>query len=234
MPNRKNILITGVSSGLGEALAKTYLENGDSVYAIGKTLPKKLDRYPHFFFFPYDLSETFTLQSSIKEFVKNHSFDMVILNAGILGEIQELTKTDLMDAKEVMEINVWANKELIALLSTHSNVKQIIGISSGAALIGSKGWGAYALSKTALNMLLNVYAKELPAIHFTALAPGVIDTPMVRHIIENVDDRKFSAAKKLKESSILTPQQAAELLINTFPKLLDYESGSFLDIRTLD
>ena len=230
----KNILITGVGSGLGEALAKEYLENGDNVYAIGKTLPKKLDHYPHFFFFPYDLSRTFILQSDIQEFVEKHSFDIVILNAGILGGIQELAKTDLMVAKEVMEINVWANKELIDLLSTHCHVKQIIGISSGAALNGSKGWGAYSLSKTALNMLLKVYAKELPDIHFTALAPGVINTPMVRHIIENVDDQKFSSVKQLKEGDIQTPQQAAKLLINTFPKLLKYESGSFLDVRTMD
>ncbi len=83
----KNILITGVSSGLGEALAKTYLENGDTVYAIGKTIPKKLDHYPHFFFFPYDLSETFLIQSTLQEFLAHRSFDLVILNAGLLGEI---------------------------------------------------------------------------------------------------------------------------------------------------
>ena len=58
----KNILITGVSSGLGEALVDTYLQNGDTVYAIGQTLPPKFDHHPHFFFFPYDLNETFTLQ----------------------------------------------------------------------------------------------------------------------------------------------------------------------------
>jgi len=230
----RNILITGVGSGLGEALAKEYLENGDRVYAIGKSIPKKLDHYPHFFFFPYDLSKTFILQASIQEFIEKHSFDVVILNAGILGEIQELSKTDLMLAKEVMEINVWANKELIDLLSTHSHVKQIIGISSGAALNGSKGWGAYSLSKTALNMLLSVYAKELPEIHFTALAPGVIRTPMVQHIIDEVDDSVFPSAKQLKSGHIQTAQEAAKHLITIFPQLLEYESGSFLDVRTMD
>ena len=230
----RNILITGVGSGLGEALAKEYLENGDRVYAIGKSIPKKLDHYPHFFFFPYDLSKTFILQASIQEFIEKHSFDVVILNAGILGEIQELSKTDLMLAKEVMEINVWANKELIDLLSTHCHVKQIIGISSGAALNGSKGWGAYSLSKTALNMLLSVYAKELPEIHFTALAPGVIHTPMVQHIIDEVDDTVFPSAKQLKSGHIQTAREAAKHLITIFPQLLEYESGSFLDVRTMD
>ncbi len=229
----KNILITGVSSGLGEALAEKYLENGDNVYAIGKTIPKKLDHYPHFFFFPYDLSETFMIQSTLKEFLQHRSFDIVILNAGLLGEIRTLSQTDLMDAKAVMEVNVWANKELIDTLHAHAQVKQIVGISSGAAVNGSKGWGAYSLSKAALNMLLSVYAKELPEIHFTALAPGVIRTPMVEHIIEEVDDTLFPSAKRLKENPIQTPEEAAKNLIDIFPQLLAYESGSFLDVRTM-
>jgi len=233
MREMKNILITGVSSGLGEALAEKYLENGDTVYAIGKNIPKKLDHYPHFFFFPYDLSETFMIQSTLKEFLQHRSFDIVILNAGLLGEIKTLSQTDLMDAKAVMEVNVWANKELIDTLNAHAQVKQIVGISSGAAVNGSKGWGPYALSKAGLNMLLNVYAKELPEIHFTALAPGVIRTPMVEHIIEEVDDTLFPSAKRLKEKSIQTAGEAAKNLIDIFPKLLAYESGSFLDVRTM-
>ena len=230
----QNILITGVSSGLGEALAKEYLENGYTVYAIGKTIPKKLDHYPHFFFFPYDLNETFMIGSTLKEFLEHRSFDIVILNAGVLGDIQTLGKTELSDIKEVMEVNVWANKELIDSLHAYAQVKQIVGISSGAAVNGSKGWGAYSLSKAGLNMLLKVYAKELPEIHFTALAPGIIRTSMVQHIIDDVNDELFPSAKKLKESHIQTPQEAAKHLIAIFPQLLTYESGSFLDVRTMD
>jgi NAD(P)-dependent dehydrogenase (short-subunit alcohol dehydrogenase family) len=140
----------------------------------------------------------------------------------------------LSDIKEVMEVNVWANKELIDSLYAYAQVKQIVGISSGAAVNGSKGWGAYSISKAGLNMLLKVYAKELPEIHFTALAPGIIRTSMVQHIIDDVNDELFPSAKKLKESHIQTPQEAAKHLIATFPKLLNYESGSFLDVRTMD
>jgi len=234
MQHCKNILITGVSSGLGEALVEAYLEKGDSVYAIGKTLPKKFDHHPHFFFFPYDLSETFMLQSTLKEFIQDRSFEIAILNAGVLGDIQTLSQTDLSDIKAVMEVNVWANKELIDTLHTHASVKQIVGISSGAAVNGSKGWGAYSLSKAGLNMLLSVYAKELPEIHFTALAPGVIRTPMVQHIIDKVDDERYPSAKQLKLGNIQTSQAAAKHLIATFPRLLAYESGSFLDVRTME
>jgi len=230
----KNILITGVSSGLGLALAEEYLSQGDAVYAVGKTLPKHLDSNPHFFFFPYDLSETFMIRNTLDSFFANHSFDIVILNAGVLGDIQTLDESALADIKDVMEINVWANKELIdTLAQSAQHIGQVIGISSGAAVNGSKGWGAYSLSKSGLNMLLNVYSKELPEIHFTALAPGIIDTSMVQHIMHSVNEERFPSAKKLKEGDIQTPQFAAKRLIHLFPKLLKYESGSFLDVRTM-
>ena len=123
MQNRKNILITGIGSGLGEALAGEYLANGDTVYAIGRTFPKIFDNNPHFFFFPYDLSQTFMIKAEIEPFVENHSFDMIILNAGVLGEIQMLDQTDLENIKEVMEVNLWANKELIDTLNEYVYVK---------------------------------------------------------------------------------------------------------------
>lgn len=229
----KTIFITGVSSGLGEALVREYLKNGNKVYAVGRSCPKIFDANPHFFFFPYDLSETFTLKATLQPFVEKRSFDTVILNAGILGEIEVMEKTDLSNCKEVMEVNVWANKEIIDTLSEHAFVKQVIGISSGASINGSKGWGSYSLSKAALNMLLKVYAKELPEVHFTALAPGVIDTPMVRDIIHKVDERTFPSAARLKAGEIQSTQTAAKRLISVFDKLYTYESGSFLDVRTM-
>jgi len=229
----KNILITGVSSGLGFSLAKAYLDNGDAVYAIGRTMPKQLENNPHFFFFPYDLRDTFMIKSTLAEFLDKRSFSLVILNAGVLGDINTLDKVETSHIKKVMDINVWANKELIDLIASKSTVQQIVGVSSGASVNGSKGWGAYSISKASLNMLLKVYAKELPEIHFTSLAPGIIQTPMVEHIINEVDDTVFTSAKTLKEAPIQSPQEAAKNLLQTFPKLLNYESGSFLDVRTM-
>ena len=229
----KNILITGVSSGLGFALAEAYLEQGDAVYAIGKTIPKKLENNPHFFFYPYDLSDTFMIKSTIKEFIEHRPFEIVILNAGVLGKIDTLSHIETSHIKDVMDINVWANKELIDLLTQHTIVQQIVAISSGAAINGSKGWGAYSLSKSTLNMLLKIYATELPETHFSALAPGIIKTAMVEHIINEVDDEIFPSAKTLKESHIQTPIEAAQNILHIFPKLLNYESGSFLDVRTI-
>ena len=230
----KNIFITGVNTGLGNALAVAYLSKGYKVYAVGREVPSILDKNPNFFFFTYDLSETYMLKESLKDFIQKRTFEIAILNAGVLGDIKPLNQTNLMQIKEVMEVNVWANKEIIDALSEYAFVHQVVGISSGASINGSKGWGAYSLSKSSLNMLFNIYAKELPDIHFIALAPGVIDTDMVRHIIHTIDERKYPSVTRLKEGKIQSPKEAAHLLIETFPKLYEYESGSYLDVRTMN
>jgi NAD(P)-dependent dehydrogenase (short-subunit alcohol dehydrogenase family) len=230
----KNIFITGVNSGLGYALTEAYLKQGDRVCAVGREVPKTFENNPNFCFFPYDLSKTEELKETLGKFIKKRSFEIAILNAGVLGEIQTLQETDLDMIKSVMEINTWANKEIIDAFNEFAFVKQVVAISSGASVNGSKGWGAYSLSKAALNMLLKLYAKELPSTHFTTLAPGVIDTAMVRHIINQVDAETYPSAARLKEGPIQTTKEAAHRLIKTFPKLMEYESGSFLDVRKMD
>ncbi len=228
------IFITGVGSGIGLALAQEALETGMEVHAVGREAPEILRQQASFFFAGCDLSKTNSIAEILIPFLQDKSFDTAILNAGMLGEIKLLSQSSLEELKAVMELNLWANKVLIDLLAAHTYTTQIVGISSGAAVNGSKGWGAYSLSKAALNMLLKVYAKELPHIHFTALAPGVIRTPMVEKILTQVDEIEFPSAARLKNGPIRTPKEAAKLLLETFPKLLDYESGSFLDVRTMD
>ncbi|RLA65707.1 MAG: short-chain dehydrogenase [Epsilonproteobacteria bacterium] len=230
----QNILITGVSSGLGEALTELYLKNGDSVYAIGKSIPKQFERYHNFFFFPYDLSETFMLGVSVKEFIAHHSFDVVILNAGILGDMGSLSMTNTGDIKEVMEINTWSNKELIDAILEYAHAKQVVAISSNAGNTGFQGLGAYSLSKAALNMLISVYAKELPDMHFTSISPGLMSTKMMENINSAANFGSISSSQKLEEGIMHTPEETAKLLVNALPELRAQESGSFIDLMTMD
>lgn len=228
----ETVFITGISSGIGYALTKEYLSRNYRVFAIGRNSVKEFES-DNFNFLKCDLEDINNLEKLLPNFIKNIKFDIAILNAGIHGGINNLQDTDMTTIHKVMNINVWANKIIIDNLSEHSTVKQIVGMSSGAAVNGSKGWGPYSLSKASLNMLLNLYSKETLSTHFTALAPGVIDTPMVQNILENSNKEIFPSIQRLQNGPINNVDQAVSLLINSFPKLLNYESGSFLDIRTM-
>ncbi|WP_072680820.1 SDR family NAD(P)-dependent oxidoreductase [Arcobacter sp. LA11] len=227
----KNILITGCSSGLGLALTNYYLEQDYKVFGISRKNPNI--KNSNFYFKEFDLSKLKEIKTSLTSFITQiENIEIVYLNAGTLGEIKEMTKLSYEEIKEVLDLNVFANKELLDILTT-INVNNIIGISSGASKNGSKGWGAYSLSKSSLNMLINLYSKEMPNTKLLAVAPGVIETPMTDYIRFEVDDTIYTSAKILKSGDIQKPDIAAKRLNEVIKKIDNFESGSFIDVRDI-
>ncbi len=226
------IFITGIGSGLGEALAKEYLEAGEEVYALSRVLPKSLEKYDNLNFYKIDLFATEEIKDALNNLLGECNLDIAILNAGIVGELKDMSETSLHEIDSVMKLNVWANKVILDFLKGVA-VDQIVAISSGASISGARGWNAYALSKAALNMLIKLYSNEMPNTHLISLAPGLIDTPMMEHILKYGDDEKFPTIKRLKNSPRLDPADAARLLIDNFKKLLEYPSGEYIDIRNI-
>lgn len=228
---KKNILITGCSSGLGLALAKLYLKKGYIVYGINRTIPP-ID-HENFHFKKCDLSNTSTIKSQLATYIKDiSSFEIVYLNAGMLGEVKVLEDINLDEMKDVYELNVYANKELLDILTT-VQVQTIIATSSGASINASKGWASYSLSKAGLNMLINLYAKEMIKTKLLCVAPGVIQTPMTDYIRCDIDDNIFTSAKILKNGEIQTPKKAAKRLNKMISRADEFQSGSFLDLRNI-
>lgn len=227
----KNILITGCSSGLGLSLTNLYLQKGFKVYGISRQKPNIENN--NFIFKSCDLSNINQIKETLTSFISSiESIDTVYLNAGMLGEIKSSFDLSIDELKEVYELNVYANKELLDILST-INVKTIIAISSGASKNSSKGWGSYSLSKAGLNMLINLYSKEMINSKLFAIAPGVIETPMTDYIRFEIDEQTYPSVKRLKNGEIQTADNAAIRLYNTTQKLANYDSGSFLDVREL-
>jgi len=230
----KKVFITGISSGLGERLAEVCLEKGDQVYAVGRHDNKRFLNKAGYYFYPVDLLDIEMLRENLKSFVQKHEYDLVILNAGILGEIKELSETSLKEARAVIDLNLWANKQVIDTLDLHVRPRQVVAVSSGAAVNGSKGWGPYSISKAALNMMIKVYAAEKPWTHFSAIAPGVIMTPMLKKILDLADPVIYPSIQRIKDGPILSPEAAARLFLDACDKALGYESGSFLDVRSME
>ena len=228
---KKNILITGCSSGLGLALTNYYLEKGFSVYAISRTKPNITNS--NFHHKSFDLSQTTEIKDNLTSFIKDISqIQTAFLNAGMLGKIKVLDEITIKEMQEVYELNVYANKELIDILKV-IEVKNILTISSGASKTGYKGWASYCLSKTGINMLINLYSNEMPNTKLLAVAPGVIKTPMTDYIRFEVDSEIFTSAKKLNEGTVQTPQETAIKIDNLVNRIDEFESGTYVDIRNI-
>lgn len=236
-----NILITGCSSGLGYGLAAHYLNRGHKVFGISRSSNEELNRHSHFSHLSLDLSEFEEICTKIPVFLKNITvMDRVILNAGILNAIKDLKDTGIEEIKKAMDVNVWANKALIdVLFNLFDSIHQIVAISSGAAVSGTRGWNAYSLSKATLNMLIDLYSREHSQTHFCALAPGLIETGMQDYLnsLPKSYEEKFPMVKILKDArgthKMPKPLEAAVIIADAIQEVRSYESGSFLDVREL-
>lgn len=230
-----NIFITGNSNGLGLGLTRFYLDRGDTVYGLSRSdCPLQHANLQQV---RTDLAQLDRIEPDLQALLPD-SLDLVILNAGILGSISDLSDTSIQDSHRLMDINVWSNKVIIDWLIKHNiAVRQLVLISSGASIKGNRGWGVYSISKASINMMARLYAHEMPDTHITAYAPGLVHTRMQDHLCRNVDTRKFSSIKHLvnayQTEAMPDIDTAAALIANSFARCLDCPSGSYLDIRDL-
>lgn len=235
----QRVLITGISSGLGYALANAYLEQGWKVYGVSRNYPDGLQGSPNLYFQSLDLADLRYIPNAMSSLLSHaKKLDMVVLNAGVISPIGDMKDSRMEDMNYAMTVNVWANKMILdTLYQREIEVKQVVAISSGAAATGLRGWNGYAISKAALNMMIQLYSQEQPYTHFTSLAPGLVDTPMQDYISSVADAEKFPTIARLQRlkgtAEMPSPDGVAQKMLHVFSRLTSLPSGSFTDVRKM-
>jgi NAD(P)-dependent dehydrogenase (short-subunit alcohol dehydrogenase family) len=184
-------VVTGASRGIGRAVALRYAAEGAHVVAIGRTVGalEELDDEigkagGSATLVPVDLNELDKLEvlgpSLYQRFGK---VDIFVANAGGLGTLGPLSHHDTKLWDETFRINLHANWRLIRSLEPAlrlSDAGRAIFVTSGAARRHTAYWGAYAVSKAALESLALTWAAELETtkIRVNLLSPGPIATRM--------------------------------------------------------
>ena len=226
----KKILITGGSSGLGKSLAIKLANNRNDIFCIGRTLVKGKNII--------SVKCNFNNLNDIKkklQLLRIKKLDYVFLNAGILGDLKDITKIKSNEIFQILKINVLANKQILNFfIKKKIPIKLIIGISSGAALSPKFGWYLYCCSKSAFKFLLESYALEDNQRKYINISPGLIKTKMQKKIC-SVNEKKFPSVKKFKflnkSNKVPSPDEVAENLIKKVKGLKKFQSGSYIDIR---
>ncbi|WP_430817539.1 SDR family NAD(P)-dependent oxidoreductase [Carboxylicivirga sp. RSCT41] len=234
-----HILITGTSSGIGHGLAQEYLARGAKVWGISRRIADDLAGEANFHHLQLDVTNHKAVMEKLPAFLDEcKRIDMLILNAGVLGPVKWMSEVNTEAMQKVMDVNVWSNKVLLDLLfSLGKDIRQVVGMSTKASLRSTPGWGPYAVSKAALNMLMNVYAKEHPDTHFIAFAPGLVDSEIQETIWNIKETDKYPAVERLQQAryteDMPDSRAAAANLIRGMEKAREMESGAFADVREL-
>jgi NAD(P)-dependent dehydrogenase (short-subunit alcohol dehydrogenase family) len=184
-------VVTGASRGIGRATALQLARAGAHVVALARTQGalEELDDEIRTAggsatLVPLDLKD-FEALDRLGAAINDRwgRLDILVGNAGILGELAPVTHVDPPVWDAVMGINVTANWRLIRSLDPllrRSDAGRAVFVSSGAAHKCTAYWGPYSVSKAALEALVRTYAAETlqTPIRVMLLNPGPLRTNM--------------------------------------------------------
>jgi NAD(P)-dependent dehydrogenase (short-subunit alcohol dehydrogenase family) len=183
------IVITGVTRGLGRALAEEFIRGGHTVIGCGRGGEAIFDlRMSHGA--PHDFSVVdVALDNKVaiwaaKVLEHESAPDLLINNAGLMNRLAPVWEQDDREFTKLVDVNIRGVANVIrhfvpAMVAQKKGV--IVNLSSGWGRSVSSEVGPYCMSKWAIEGLTKALAQELPAgMAAIPLNPGVIDTDMLR------------------------------------------------------
>ena len=196
----KNIILTGTSGGIGNAIAKSldnkennliliYNKNKQSVEELVKAI-----KYANTESFQCDLTDDNAIRKMINNLILKYKKIDVLINGAGISKFQQIQDTTEKDYYEIFDNNLKSTIMLTSAVSDYMISEQfgrIINISSMWGVVGSSMESLYSASKGAINTLTLSLAKELGPSNITvnAICPGLIDTKMNKNLTnETVND----------------------------------------------
>ncbi|NUT32493.1 MAG: SDR family oxidoreductase [Hamadaea sp.] len=186
-------LVTGSTSGIGEAIARRFAADGAAVVVHSRTsrdegerLAKEVDGH----YVQADLADEEQARDLVAQAVARYGrLDVLVNNAGISWPIPhaDLAAASTADWRRLLEVNLIAPWVLCtaALPALHASDRpgggSIVNITSHAGVRPKGSSIPYAASKAALNHVTKLLAAALgPDVRVNAVAPGLVDTPMTK------------------------------------------------------
>jgi len=233
----KNIIVTGSSGGIGNAIVEKFYENSANILATGTKIEKLEElkkKFNNIKILKFDISQ----HEKIEEFINNAteqlggSLDCIVNNAGITRDNLTI-RMSIEEWMKVIDINL-TSTFLMSKYSIKKMLKnksgKIINITSVVGHTGNAGQVNYAASKAGIvamsKSLAIEYAKK--NININCISPGFISTAMTDKL-----DEKFKEAilAKIPSNKLGKPEDIANAAIFLSSDQSDYINGETIHVN---
>ena len=207
---KKIIVITGVTRGLGRAMAEKFIALGHTVLGCGRNqevieqLRQKCTKRHDFEV--VDVTSDEQVQTWAGRLHKKCGApDLVLNNAGIINPPASLWKVSAQDFSSVIDVNIKGTANVIRhflpnMIKKHHGL--IVNFSSGWGRSAEKDVAPYVATKWAIEGLTQALALELPeGLGAVALNPGIINTDMLQ-ICFGESAAHYPSAARWAESAV--------------------------------
>jgi NAD(P)-dependent dehydrogenase (short-subunit alcohol dehydrogenase family) len=226
------VLMTGASRGLGRALAGALSAEGASVVLVARG-EEELDRavaeiraaggQAHGIVADIgDKNTIYPIAAQAAAMVG--PIDILIQNASTLGPVplRLMLDTDCEDLERALEVNLVGPFRLAKVLAGSMALRGaglVLIITSDASIQAYSGWGAYSISKAALDHMNRIFATELhdSGVQFLSVDPGDMDTAMHAAAVPDADP-----------STLRKPEDAAQRILEVIRHAEYFPNGSRL------
>ena len=227
-------IVTGGSSGLGLAIARSLAKAGARIHAFSRTgRPRSGGASRGVVHHVVDVTDSAAMAKTIRRIGRDEGIDFVVSNAGIT-ERAPFVKGSAADWERIQEVNVTAGAELAR--QAHRFLKRsrlpgrVVFVSSMAAHLGFTGVVPYCVSKAAVLGLMRGLAVEWArdGILVNSVAPGWFPSEMSQKVLDAARRKKILARMPLHRFG--KPEELAAAVVFLVSPASTYITGHDLAI----